>query len=349
MDFECLVEKKKIDLSYNNLHDGNIEILVEVLGKSEVLEELNLWSNFIALSDDKFTDALAQSRTLRVLSLGSNQIACEGMKRLADSVKVNTSLQEIHLGDNNMGDDGAKSFADALKVNTALQVIGIYGNNIGDEGVEALAASFKTNHHVRTISLHENKVGNAGAQHLVDALQDNYVIEQIFLIRNRITDSRIEGEITEILADASGRKSRAAEQRLLTAAEKNQDEIVYENDHGVGSSDEAKDAEIAHLKAELRSKDEEMKAREEEIAELKTILRNQINHKDEEIAGLKAILERPPRALSPPSSPNVSKVCKKESVDRINTASTSAEAVVFEDDARDDNTVMTLHLVSSTE
>jgi len=346
MDFECLVEKKKIDLSYNSLHDGNIEILVEVLEKSEVLEELNLWSNFIALADDKFTDALAQSRTLRVLSLGSNQLACKGIERLAESMKVNTSLQEIHLGDNNMGDDGAKSFADALKVNTALQVIGIYGNNIGDEGVEALAASFKTNHHVRTIWLHENKIGNAGAQHLVDALRDNYAIEQMFLIRNRITDSRIEGEITEILADATGRKSRAAKQRLLSAAEKNQDEIFLGNDYGERSW---KDAEIAHLKAELRGKDEEMKAQEEEIAELKTVLRNQINHKDKEIAGLKAVLERPPRAPSPQSSPYVSKVYKKESIAPDNTASTSAEATVFEDDARDDNPATTLHFLSALE
>ena len=346
MDFDLLIKRRRIDMSFQNLHDGNIGALVEVLEKSEVLEELNLWSNFIALTDDKFTSALAQSRTLRVLSLGSNQIACEGAKRLAESIKVNQSLQEIHLGDNNMGDDGATSFADALKVNTTLQVVGIYGNNIGDQGAESLAPALRTNQSVRNLFLHENKIGNAGAKQLADILSENHTIEQIFLIGNRITDFCILSEIEKTLADTSGRKSRAAEQQALAAARQNDDSIA-ENADGEGSSDAAKDAEIASLKAELKKREEEMKAQEEEIAELKNILQNQINQKDEEIAGLKAVLERPPRAPSPDSSPNVMTALKKENVGLAPFS--SAELVVPEIDARDDDQALTLHLVSSTE
>ena len=47
MDFDYLVKKEHIDLSFNGLHDGNIDILVEVLEKSTVLKELNLYSNRI--------------------------------------------------------------------------------------------------------------------------------------------------------------------------------------------------------------------------------------------------------------------------------------------------------------
>jgi len=347
LDFEFLIKRQRIDLSYQTLHDGNMGALVEVLEKSEVLEELNLWSNYIALTDDKFTNALAQSRTLRVLSLGSNQIACEGAKRLADSIKVNQSLQEIHLGDNNMGDDGATSFADALKINTSLQVVGIYGNNIGDQGAESLASALRTNQNVRTIWLHENKIGNAGAQQLADVLRENHTVEQLFLIGNRITDPRIVSEIEKTLADLSGRKSRAAEQQVLSTTERNDDSIVFDNADGEGSSDTAKDAEIASLKAALKSKDEEMKAQEEEIAELKKILQNQINQKDDEITGLKAVLERPPRAPSPASSPYVTKTVKKGSVGLA--PSSSVEAAVSEVDARDDDPATTLHLVSPTE
>merc|ERR1712194_726113 len=98
---------------------------------------------------------------------------------------------------------------------------------------------------------------------------------------------------------------------------------------------------------ELKKQDEEMKAQVEEIAELKKILRNQINQKDDEIAGLKAVLERPPRAPSPASSPNVTKTFKKENVGLAPPS--SAEPAVPEVDARDDDPAMTLHLVSSTE
>ena len=75
LNFDSLVKKTHINLSFNGLHDADIDVLVQVLSKSEVLKELNLWSNQISLSDsDAFTNALAANRTLRVLSLGSNQI-----------------------------------------------------------------------------------------------------------------------------------------------------------------------------------------------------------------------------------------------------------------------------------
>ena len=344
MNFEYLINKEHIDLSFNSLHDGNIEVLVEVLEKSEVLGELNLWDNRIALADDKFTDALAQNRTLRVLSLGSNNITSDGMKRLAAALKVNQSVQELHMGDNCMGNDGAKSFADALTANTALQMISLYGNNIGDEGAQCLATSFKENQNLRVIWLHENKIGNDGAQSLVDALQCNHVIEKLFLLGNRITNRSIENEIQDVLADFAGRKRRAQDaQRVLAAAQHDKDAIVFSNDNGGDTT--AKDKEIAMLKAALKSKDKEMKAQAEEIAALKMVLKNQITFKDAEIAGLKAVLD----------NSNTTTHMAEEIDLQSNTKSNTVSGVVvvesaFED-ARDDtdNDPLILHAVASTE
>eukprot|EP00584_Thalassiosira_punctigera_P001692 CAMPEP_0172537240 /NCGR_PEP_ID=MMETSP1067-20121228/8875_1 /TAXON_ID=265564 ORGANISM="Thalassiosira punctigera, Strain Tpunct2005C2" /NCGR_SAMPLE_ID=MMETSP1067 /ASSEMBLY_ACC=CAM_ASM_000444 /LENGTH=82 /DNA_ID=CAMNT_0013322495 /DNA_START=223 /DNA_END=468 /DNA_ORIENTATION=+ len=78
VNFEYLVKKEHIDLSFNSLTDTNADILVDVIEKSDALKELNLWSNRIALADDKFANALAKNSSLRVLSLGSNDIASEG-------------------------------------------------------------------------------------------------------------------------------------------------------------------------------------------------------------------------------------------------------------------------------
>jgi acylphosphatase len=77
MEFDSLVNKKKIVLTCKNLHDGDIEVLAEVLEKSTVVEEMNLMMNQITLSDDTFTDALARNKSLKVLNLYENKIGAE--------------------------------------------------------------------------------------------------------------------------------------------------------------------------------------------------------------------------------------------------------------------------------
>lgn len=77
MAFDSLVNKKKIVLTCKNLHDGDIEVLAEVLEKSTVVEEMNLMMNQITLSDDTFTDALARNKSLKVLNLYENKIGAE--------------------------------------------------------------------------------------------------------------------------------------------------------------------------------------------------------------------------------------------------------------------------------
>merc|ERR1719203_511555 len=105
MDFENLVKEKKIVLVGKELWDGNIEVLVRVLQK-DVVEELNLMCNRIALSNDKFTDALAQNSSLKVLNLYNNQVDGAGATRLAAALKVNTCLQQLFLEGNQLGDEG---------------------------------------------------------------------------------------------------------------------------------------------------------------------------------------------------------------------------------------------------
>jgi len=77
MEFDSLVNKKKIVLTCKNLQDGDIKVLAEVLEKSTAVEEMNLMMNQITLSDDKFTDALARNKSLKVLNLYGNKIGAE--------------------------------------------------------------------------------------------------------------------------------------------------------------------------------------------------------------------------------------------------------------------------------
>ena len=109
-------------------------MLVEVLRKSKVLEQLHLTESHLTLADGKFTDALAHNNTLNHLYLGCNHIGAKGAKRLSDALKVNKTLEKLNLDGNEIGDEGAKHIADALMENVTLEDINLDSNDIGDKG-----------------------------------------------------------------------------------------------------------------------------------------------------------------------------------------------------------------------
>ena len=267
LNFDQLVKRKCIDLSFNGLHDANIDVLVDVIQKTTELHSLNLWGNRIALDDDKLTDAIAENSTIRVLSLGSNSIGSEGGKRLAAAIKVNTSIVELHLGDNRIADEGAEHLADALASNGTIGILGAYGNGIGDEGAKSLAASFKSSKSLRGVWLHENRFGEEGSREIVDAVRKNYDIESVFLL------NKYDSDIKAILEDPARKENalEAAEAEAAAAAAARIEEeanSILKNKQLLEELSN-KIAEIAVLKAKLDLRDEEIKAKNEEIASLK--------------------------------------------------------------------------------
>jgi len=177
MEFDNLINATKINLSCKNLRDDDLAVIIALLQESKVLQELWLGGNRINLADGKFTDALANNRTLRVLVLGKNQIETEGMKQLANALKVNQTLQGIHLRNNQINDEGAKIFAGALMINKSLQVINLRFNKIGNDGATSLAASIRENKILSQIDLRCNEISASGAKPLADALEMNHTIE----------------------------------------------------------------------------------------------------------------------------------------------------------------------------
>ena len=100
-NFDELVTKKNIILSYNGLRDEDLDVLIEVIKQSSALETLDLRHNKLTLADGKVTNAIAQSK-IKVLEIRHNNIGVEGAKHLADALKVNKTINEIHLNWNNL-------------------------------------------------------------------------------------------------------------------------------------------------------------------------------------------------------------------------------------------------------
>ncbi|KAL3816957.1 hypothetical protein ACHAXA_001785 [Cyclostephanos tholiformis] len=265
MNFDQLINRRCIDLSFNGLHDGNVDVLIDVIRKTEVLHSLNLWGNRLSLEgnegdDDrsKLADAIARNSTIRVLSLGSNDIGASGGKRLAEALRVNSTIVELHLGDNRLGDEGVRDIALALSSsNGTIATLGLYGNGITDIGAGYLASSIGTNVGLRDIWLHANRMSEVGYNDIVNAVKDNDNIEHVLLL-----SEKHDGDIRAIL-DA---------RKVVVGAAKGQvppsSIMQNDNDRELLIALSAKDEEIAKLKAALQARDLELKAKNEEIAAL---------------------------------------------------------------------------------
>lgn len=207
MNFDNLVTQKSIYLNNRGLRDGDLDVLVDVLQKSSVLEELDLSYNLITLADGKLTAALAKNRTLRLGYLGNSQIGVEGAKKLAVALKENQTLQKIWLGRNQIGGEGAKSLANALLDNKSLEIMDLDYNNIGDMGAQGLASCFRGNESLRKILLGSNGITDEGARQFAEALKCNEVIEQLDLRRNNIS-RKLEDGIKAILCDSKRKRNK---------------------------------------------------------------------------------------------------------------------------------------------
>jgi NAD(P)-dependent dehydrogenase (short-subunit alcohol dehydrogenase family) len=78
-----------------------------------------------------------------------------GVRALADALKINTALTVLLLGFNSIGNEGARALAGALEVNSALTLLDLDSNAIGAEGASALAEALKG----RPIDFLINKAG----------------------------------------------------------------------------------------------------------------------------------------------------------------------------------------------
>lgn len=225
---------RHLDLRNNKIDAAGVGQLARALAANNSLVRILLEGNQITLSDDRFTDALAGNRTLKLLNLAANKIDAAGAERLATALKANDTLLRISLRNNQISDQGAKSIADALGFNKSLEIVHLGENSIKDEGSKSLAnsllkngtlcwmsldknkigdmdaqnlaTSLLVNRSLRTLSLKGNAIGDEGAESLADALDSNHALEQLCLEANPITNIVVTDNIDAMLADPNRKK-----------------------------------------------------------------------------------------------------------------------------------------------
>jgi Ran GTPase-activating protein (RanGAP) involved in mRNA processing and transport len=175
VDFSGYLNKNatltSLNLSENNLHEGNIQHLAK---------------------------ALVRNKALKLLNLSECSISDEDLLVLCPCLESNKGLETLYLKGNPFDDLGANTIGTLLARNTPLQHLDLQYTGITDSGVAALAECLESNSHLATLGLQWCNISNRGALIFAQHLPQNKTLVNLLIMGN----SHLDAEGHEILENA---------------------------------------------------------------------------------------------------------------------------------------------------
>lgn len=139
-------------------HEKLATIVYGLQGKGSLIT-LNLnWNNIETIGAKHLGFILANSPTLKKLSLVDNQIKDNGVDYISNALKVNTTLQSLDLKANKITAIGAAKLADALLVNCSLTALDISTNYLGEKGQSYILKALETNSTLVSLEMSFNHI-----------------------------------------------------------------------------------------------------------------------------------------------------------------------------------------------
>lgn len=170
------------------LYDDNASQVSSLSTEPDLTEE---YDTDLEVDEDRWInpekydiDTTGRSRYLQACEEIGVQPATYFLKHMSDTHLV----MKFH----GLGPDGMRALAESLKLNTVLEKIDLEGNFILEEGTTCLTRVLKDNCYVTELVLSDNKVGNEGAKAICELLTDNKTIIHLDLAGNDIQDDAAE-------------------------------------------------------------------------------------------------------------------------------------------------------------
>ena len=139
---QTIVSSMIIDLSYCNLIDSDVSMIVKnVFSSEEKNRILDLSGNRLtSQSAAILAKHLTKSSSIKSLDLSFNRLNDSGIRPLAEIFAENPqlSLRKVFLNKNGITNIGARNLSNLLRTNRTIEELWLSDNEIGDLGVEHL-------------------------------------------------------------------------------------------------------------------------------------------------------------------------------------------------------------------
>ncbi|KAJ3228215.1 hypothetical protein HK099_005225 [Clydaea vesicula] len=147
---------------------------------------IDLTGNLIKEGVSIIAEALPNNQALKNLILKNNQINSEGLKILADGLKINTVLEKLDVSCNplysNENPEGIHALKDALYYNSTLLNLSLTNIQLTSEGAIALAESLPSVKSLRFMDISSNPINVAGVLAISISLKFNQSITSLEIL-----------------------------------------------------------------------------------------------------------------------------------------------------------------------
>lgn len=191
---ECNIFKCK----FTNLTPESIKYI-----KYDLLTTLNI--SIYSLSDNNSLKLLCNfleiNKTIKHISLESNNLRDEGAIYLSDLLTKNNTIKTLVIGGNNITNIGLNAFTESLKVNKNLKQFIAVNNNFTAKSIIYFLNTLKLNKSIHKLMLgcfHKENNNSNFENHLLDCVFNNDTICYIDLI-NSVTEDNIKKDIVSKL------------------------------------------------------------------------------------------------------------------------------------------------------
>lgn len=138
---------RKLTVSTAGLGDSGISALARAVGASRLVTFDFQGSRISSQAASALCDMLAESRTLRTLTLYANHLGDAGMGAMAATLsqQPNPVLRTLVVYNNDITETGAMAVAMMMRRNTTLTALSVVSNELGVEGCAALSEAAANN------------------------------------------------------------------------------------------------------------------------------------------------------------------------------------------------------------
>ena len=136
----------------------------------------------------KIAEAIKVNIRLQKLNISNNWILDHGAIAISNSLKNNISLQEFDMSSNKITSEGAKYIAEAIQVNTTLKKLDLSSNALSNDGAAIISNSLQFNISLQELNISMNKITSKGAKYIAEAIQVNKTLKKLDLSHNALSN-----------------------------------------------------------------------------------------------------------------------------------------------------------------
>ena len=166
-EFDAAASDKETDLIYHvgdkTLGEEAANDIAKHQSHKTKLHELYLYNNhFKIIGMIKIAKSIQNISTLRVFSIGCNNVGEGAADDIANALLCNTKLNQLHLHNNNFKTVGVIKIVKALQNISTLTIFSIGNNNIDEEAANDIASVLSYNRKLKELYLHNNNFKTRG-------------------------------------------------------------------------------------------------------------------------------------------------------------------------------------------